>query len=105
MRVATRAAATTTGRTMPLDFAVAIVDAAGHRASANVSEVTTVPYLYDTSYPRSVLQTARFVLAGLAARSNPPVDLHTLRRIEVNTSVTGQDHGSVLISDVEFATQ
>jgi HYR domain len=85
------------------DFEVALVDADGHRGTALASEVTTVPHLYPTDYPRAVLQTVRFTLSGLAARATPAVDLRRLRRIELRFSAEGLDTGSLLLDDVEFA--
>ncbi len=66
----------------PNDLEVRLVDADGHRASARVSEVTTVPHLYRSQYARAVLQTARFALAGMAARATPPLDLRRLRAVD-----------------------
>ena len=85
------------------DFEVRLVDADGHRGAARVSEVTTVPHLYTSTYPRAVLQTVRLTLAGLAARGVPPVDLRRLRSLEVGLSVEELPTGSILLDDIEFA--
>ncbi len=85
------------------DFEVRLVDADGHRGAARVSEVTTVPHLYTSTYPCAVLQAVRLTLAGLAARGVPPVDLHRLRSLEVGLSVEELPTGSILLDDIEFA--
>lgn len=101
LRLASRATALNSGQATPNDLEVRLVDANGRRASARVSEVATVPHLYRSQYARAVLQTARFTLAGMAARTTPPLDLARLRAVELATSPMRQ--GSVLVTDVEFS--
>jgi hypothetical protein len=104
LRVASRPAPTNTNAAgAPVDFEIAIVDASGHRASSLASQVTTIPNLYVSSYPRAVLQTVRLALPGLASSATPAVDLHHLQSIQLATSATGQASGSILVTDVEFA--
>ena len=101
LRLASRAVTLTGAQTTPNDLEVRLVDADGHRASARVSEVTTVPHLYRSQYGRAVLQTARFALAGMAARATPPLDLRRLRAVELATAP--MPRGSLLVTDVEFS--
>jgi hypothetical protein len=104
LRVASRASPTNADAVDgPVDFQVSIVDASGHRGSALASQVTTVHNLYQSDYPRAVLQTVRFALPGLAAASKPAVDLHHLSRIEIAMSAAAQASGSILVTDVELA--
>ncbi len=101
LRLASRAVTLTGGQTTPNDLEVRLVDADGRRASARVSEVTAVPHLYRSQYGRAVLQTARFALAGMAARATPPLDLRRLRAVELATAPMRQ--GSLLVTDVEVS--
>lgn len=103
LRVASRAHRLNPADRAAQDFEVALIDADGHRATARASEVTAVPHLYPTDYPRAVLQTVRLTLSGLAARATPALDLRRLRRIEITMSADGLDAGSVLLDDLEFA--
>ena len=103
LRVASRAHRLNPADRPAQDFAITLVDADGHRGSARASEVTEVPHLYPTDYPRAVLQTVRLTLSGLAARATPALDLHRLRRIEIAMSADGLDTGSILLDDLEFA--
>jgi hypothetical protein len=101
LRLASRVNTLTGAQTTPNDLEVRLVDADGRRASARVSEVVTVPHLYRSQYGRAVLQTARFTLAGMAARATPPLDLRRLRAVEIATSP--MPRGSLLVTDVAFS--
>ena len=102
LRVASRSSSLNPADRASQDFVVQLTDASGNTAAAMASEVTTIPHLYPSLIARAVLQTVRIPLAGLAARSTPPLDLHHLRRVEVALSVAGLAQGSLLLDDVEF---
>lgn len=84
------------------DFNLRLVDSDGTEAAIRLSELRRIPHLYDTSFPREMLQTVRIRRDWLQA-AHPDLNVAALTSFELDVGPPDRLTGSFLLTDIELA--